>query len=174
MSISNTVKRFAVAVVATFAAFALVAADISVSGAQETQGSSGNNTPAMQGQTSNPRQGSPRRGSRRGTRGQSTSSGTSGEMTTPGTATDADATTGAQTTPGTPSTSNNTSTPDANATATTGVQQTPGTASGGTSSGGEQTDLSGTYTGNVNFPDHGMTGESTLTITGNKFTLTSP
>lgn len=35
----------------------------------------------------------------------------------------------------------------------------------------EQTDLSGTYTGRVNYPDGGLTGEATLTITGNNFTL---
>jgi hypothetical protein len=37
----------------------------------------------------------------------------------------------------------------------------------------EQTDLSGTYTGNVNYPDGGLTGDGTLTITGNNFTLAS-
>jgi hypothetical protein len=37
----------------------------------------------------------------------------------------------------------------------------------------EQTDLSGTYSGRVNYPDGDMTGEGTLTITGNTFTLTS-
>ena len=38
---------------------------------------------------------------------------------------------------------------------------------------GEQTDLFGTYTGTINFPDGGMSGEATLTIQGNTFTLTS-
>lgn len=37
----------------------------------------------------------------------------------------------------------------------------------------EQTDLSGTYTGNVNYPDGGLSGDSTLTVTGNNFTLTN-
>lgn len=37
----------------------------------------------------------------------------------------------------------------------------------------EQTDLSGTYTGKVNFPEGGLTGDATLTITGNNFTLTA-
>jgi hypothetical protein len=37
----------------------------------------------------------------------------------------------------------------------------------------EQTDLSGTYTGKVNYPDAGLTGDATLTITGNNFTLTA-
>jgi hypothetical protein len=37
----------------------------------------------------------------------------------------------------------------------------------------EPADLSGTYTGKVNYPDGGLTGEATLTITGNSFTLTS-
>jgi hypothetical protein len=40
-------------------------------------------------------------------------------------------------------------------------------------SGGDQTDLSGTYTGRVNAPDFSMTGDATLTVTGNQFTLTS-
>ena len=39
-------------------------------------------------------------------------------------------------------------------------------------SGGEQTDLSGTYTGNVNYPEGGLNGAATLTITGNNFTIT--
>lgn len=37
---------------------------------------------------------------------------------------------------------------------------------------GEQTDLSGTYTGTVNYPEGGVTGPATVTITGNQFTLT--
>jgi hypothetical protein len=37
----------------------------------------------------------------------------------------------------------------------------------------EQADLSGTYTGKVNYPDAGLTGDATLTITGNNFTLTA-
>lgn len=36
---------------------------------------------------------------------------------------------------------------------------------------GETMSLDGTYTGTVNYPDGGMTGEATLTITGNTFTL---
>ena len=37
----------------------------------------------------------------------------------------------------------------------------------------ELTDLSGTYTGNVNYPDDGLLGEATLTINGNRFTLST-
>jgi hypothetical protein len=37
----------------------------------------------------------------------------------------------------------------------------------------EQRDLSGTYTGKVNYPEVGMVGDATFTITGNKFTLKS-
>ena len=37
----------------------------------------------------------------------------------------------------------------------------------------EQTDLSGTYSGKVSYPDADMNGQGTLTITGNTFTLTS-
>src|SRR3954454_22880713 len=41
-----------------------------------------------------------------------------------------------------------------------------------TTATGTTTDLSGTYTGTVNYPDGGITGPATLTITGNNFTLT--
>lgn len=34
-------------------------------------------------------------------------------------------------------------------------------------------DLSGTYTGSVNYPSSGLTGDATLTIAEDKFTLTS-
>lgn len=37
---------------------------------------------------------------------------------------------------------------------------------------GTQTDLSGTYTGTVNYPEGGITGPATVVITGNNFTLT--
>jgi len=40
-----------------------------------------------------------------------------------------------------------------------------------TTSAAEQTDLSGTYSGVMNCPDASMTGDTTLTVTGNKFTL---
>ncbi|MDQ2975934.1 MAG: hypothetical protein M3R69_11065 [Acidobacteriota bacterium] len=38
---------------------------------------------------------------------------------------------------------------------------------------GEQADLSGNYSGKINYPDASLTGDATLTITGNDFTLTS-
>ncbi len=47
---------------------------------------------------------------------------------------------------------------------------------GGTSNtgGGESSDLSGTYTGKLSMPEHGINGEEgTLTITGNQYTLTA-
>lgn len=37
----------------------------------------------------------------------------------------------------------------------------------------EQTDLSGTYTGTANYTEGGISGEATLTINGNDFTMTS-
>jgi hypothetical protein len=37
----------------------------------------------------------------------------------------------------------------------------------------EQTDLSGTYSGRVTYPDGNLSGDATLTITGNQFTLES-
>ncbi len=39
--------------------------------------------------------------------------------------------------------------------------------------GGTDADLSGTYSGTINYPDGGMTGDATLTITGRDFTLMS-
>jgi hypothetical protein len=50
--------------------------------------------------------------------------------------------------------------------ATTGMGMTANA-----NSGGEQTDLSGTYTGTVNYPEGGLNGPATLTITGNSFTI---
>lgn len=50
--------------------------------------------------------------------------------------------------------------------ATTGMGMTAA------NSGGEQTDLSGTYTGTVNYPEGGLNGPATVTITGNNFTIT--
>lgn len=38
---------------------------------------------------------------------------------------------------------------------------------------GDKEDLSGTYTGTVDYPDENLNGEATLTIEGDKFTLTS-
>lgn len=38
--------------------------------------------------------------------------------------------------------------------------------------GGAQADLSGTYTGTVNYPEGGMTGTATMTITGTQFSIT--
>ncbi|MDT7689784.1 MAG: hypothetical protein QOE46_2543 [Acidobacteriota bacterium] len=59
----------------------------------------------------------------------------------------------------------------AGATADTGMAQ-PASVNGDVS--GEQTDLSGTYTGNVTMSGgHEMSGPGTLTITGNQFTLES-
>jgi hypothetical protein len=37
----------------------------------------------------------------------------------------------------------------------------------------EQTDLSGTYTGTANYTEGGLSGDATLTISGNHFTMTS-
>ena len=37
----------------------------------------------------------------------------------------------------------------------------------------QRTDLSGTYSGNVNYPAAGLAGDATLTISGNRFTLNS-
>ena len=37
----------------------------------------------------------------------------------------------------------------------------------------EQTDLSGTYTGTANYAEGGLSGDATLTINGNAFTITS-
>lgn len=55
------------------------------------------------------------------------------------------------------------------AAATTTMGTTTGVAD---NTGGEQTDLSGTYTGNVNYPEGGLSGTATLVITGNNFTIT--
>jgi hypothetical protein len=56
------------------------------------------------------------------------------------------------------------STPATDSAAMPAAQTTPADTS-------EQTDLSGTYTGTMDCPDAGVSGETTLTITGNQFTL---
>jgi hypothetical protein len=71
----------------------------------------------------------------------------------------------------------NTSTSSTDNSAMTGADQTGATATqttGATSSkaAGESHDLSGTYAGVVNYPEGGLTGPATLTITGTDFTLT--
>jgi hypothetical protein len=38
---------------------------------------------------------------------------------------------------------------------------------------GDVADLSGTYTGTINYAEGGMTGEATLTLTSNTFTITA-
>lgn len=66
-----------------------------------------------------------------------------------------------------------TTTPDAN--------MNTGTMTGGDQSGsmpgmgtfGDVADLSGTYTGTINYAEGGMTGEATLTLTSNTFTITA-
>jgi hypothetical protein len=50
------------------------------------------------------------------------------------------------------------------------VEQTPATVAAAQTSPTEQTDLSGTYTGVFNCDALGLTGDTTLTITGNQFT----
>jgi len=50
------------------------------------------------------------------------------------------------------------------------VEQTPATAVASQASPTEQTDLSGTYSGVFNCDALGLTGDTTLTITGNQFT----
>jgi hypothetical protein len=47
----------------------------------------------------------------------------------------------------------------------TGMAATPAT-------GGEQTDLSGTYTGTVEYPEGGLSGPVTVTVSGNNITIT--
>lgn len=65
-----------------------------------------------------------------------------------------------------PTADTTTSAPAADATVSTAPAQNP-TASGGMT---EQTDLSGTYAGTFECSDAGLSGETTLTITGNQFT----
>jgi hypothetical protein len=69
-----------------------------------------------------------------------------------------------------------------NTNATTGTKSTgrrkgrgrasSATATGQTAAAGQPADISGTYTGVVNYPEGGLNGPATLAITGNQFTLT--
>jgi hypothetical protein len=85
------------------------------------------------------------------------------------TTTDANANTSADTSTDT------TGTQDANT--NTGTTTTTGGDQGGSTPGmgtfGDVADLSGTYTGTINYAEGGMSGEATLTITSNTFTITA-
>ncbi len=73
---------------------------------------------------------------------------------------------------GTTNTPADTTTQDTNTnTGTTGGGQGGSTAGMGTF--GDVADLSGTYTGTINYAEGGMTGDATLTITSNTFTITA-
>jgi len=54
---------------------------------------------------------------------------------------------------------------------TTNRAEMPNMAAAAPQEATEEPDLSGTYTGTFNCPDAGVSGEQTLTITGNTFTL---
>jgi len=73
-------------------------------------------------------------------------------------------------TTGDASTAGDTPTQDANTNTTGGGQ---GGSVPGMGTFGDVADLSGTYTGTINYPEGGMTGEATLTITSNTFTITA-
>ena len=47
------------------------------------------------------------------------------------------------------------------------------TDTGVTTSSSTPSDYSGTYTGRINYPEHNMTGDATLTVTGDQYTLTA-
>ena len=53
------------------------------------------------------------------------------------------------------------------------TQDPPASAQSRPISAGTPADLSGTYTGTINYEEGGLTGDATLTITGDRFTLTS-
>lgn len=54
-----------------------------------------------------------------------------------------------------------------------GGMQSGGGSMPGMGTFGDVADLSGTYTGTINYAEGGMTGEATLTLTGNTFTITA-
>ncbi|HEY1404137.1 MAG TPA: hypothetical protein VGB05_08435, partial [Pyrinomonadaceae bacterium] len=90
--------------------------------------------------------------------------------TTNASTTDANANTNANTTADTTGTAD-TTTQDTNTNAGTSGGQGGSTPGMGTF--GDVADLSGTYTGTINYAEGGMTGEATLTITSNTFTITA-
>lgn len=143
MSKQSTFRFFAVLLFAAFASAALVLADAGALG-QNTNSST--TEEATQEANTNANMSAPRRG--RGRRGRR------GTRRPAATATTTDAGTAADTT--TDTTAETTAADDAQA----------------NDMSGEQTDLSGTYTGRVTMTGgHEMSGEGTLTITGNTFTL---
>lgn len=70
----------------------------------------------------------------------------------------------------TDSKSGTTASTSATETSSSGVKATPGRCNPDKD---EHADLSGSYTGVINYPAAGLSGPATLTVTGNRFTLTS-
>lgn len=144
MSNKSILRYFVVLLFAAFSTAALVTADVGAL----AQNSGGTPEESMQ-EAGNTNMSGPRRArGRRGRRGRRRAARPAADATTTDATTD---TTGSG----------------------TGMGTGAGQADGGSGDiGGEQTDLSGTYTGRVTMTGgHEMSGEGTLTITGNTFTL---
>jgi len=185
-------RQIAVLLFAVFATAALVLADVGAL----AQNSNTSTTTEESMQNGNAQMSTPRRG-RRGRRGRTTrTNANTGDATTnTGDATgdttmagDQNANMGGEATTGAGGRGRRgrrgrRRAPAATTGDTTGTDATTGTdvGAGATQTGGgtgdvsgEQTDLSGTYTGHVTMTGgHEMNGEATLTITGNQFTLAS-
>ena len=155
-SSSNASKMIGLLIL--FVAVIFVCADMPALAQNTNSGTTGGDTTTMQG---NSNTGSVRRGRRRARRrarrnaNATTTTDANANMT-------GDTTTGATAEP-----------PD---TTTTNTGTTGGTQGGslpGMGTFGDVADLSGTYTGTINYPEGGMTGEATLTITTNTFTITA-
>lgn len=160
----SSVKLSFFLLVAAFVTVALCTSDLPSALAQNTNSSTTEETEMTQNSNTNANMGRRNRGRRgRGRRNARRTTNTSNDANMAGDANTSGDMTG-----------------DANAN-TSGEMSAGGTQTGtGTTgdttntSGGETTDLSGTYTGRVSMPQHGVNGEEgTLTITGNQYTLTA-
>lgn len=153
MSNKSSLRNLVVLLFAAFASAALVLVD---AGAL-AQNANSSPTEDAAAQNSNGAAPAPRRG-RRGRRGRAAAANANANANT-GDATGADT---------------GTTDPAMDPSGQTGGGTGSGTGAGSGDVSGEQTDLSGTYTGQLTMTGgHEMSGEATITITGNSFTLTS-
>jgi hypothetical protein len=168
MSSNSTKRSFAFPAVFVLS-IALAGADIVVS-AQDNQNNSNaemQTSNMSNANTSGKRKGS-RRGSKRASANANANANTTGDMT------------GNSNMAAGQENANTSATENTNATTgTTSTSRRKGrgrasssTATGQTAAAGQPADISGTYTGVVNYPEGGLNGPATLAITGNQFTLT--
>jgi hypothetical protein len=171
VSMSNKSNKRSFAFLVVFVlSIALAGADVVVL-AQDNQNNDMQNSNMSNSNTSGKRRVS-RRGTRRSsTKNANTPADMSGNANTDMSAGSQENTNTSETTTGTTSTGRRRGSRRGKGSTASADTSTAGGQTG-TTAAGQPSDLSGTYSGVVNYPEGNLTGPATLTITGNQFTLT--